>query len=171
MSLGSLACGAVGRVKILDEFGNLLLLERRLCPPFTLRDADTHDRIRHDRVDTTGCVTLRHNSRLHHIGIGRTHAGTHVTLIIQDLDIRIINPITGEILRDVTLDPSRDYQPTHQTPETTKAEPTKRVRLVADLLRDHMAVPVGFEPTVGSHPHNFSRVAPSATRTRYRRRS
>jgi hypothetical protein len=31
-----------------------------------------------------------------------------------------------------------------------------------------MAVPVGFEPTVGSHPHNFSRVAPSAARTRYR---
>lgn len=31
-----------------------------------------------------------------------------------------------------------------------------------------MAVPVGFEPTVGFHPHNFSRVAPSAARTRYR---
>jgi DNA repair protein RadA/Sms len=33
-----------------------------------------------------------------------------------------------------------------------------------------MAVPVGFEPTVGFHPHNFSRVAPSAARTRYRPR-
>jgi hypothetical protein len=31
-----------------------------------------------------------------------------------------------------------------------------------------MAVTVGFEPTVGFHPHNFSRVAPSATRTRHR---
>ncbi|MDQ1608922.1 MAG: hypothetical protein QOE16_1654 [Microbacteriaceae bacterium] len=31
-----------------------------------------------------------------------------------------------------------------------------------------LAVPVGFEPTVGFHPHNFSRVAPSAARTRYR---
>lgn len=30
----------------------------------------THDRIRHDRVDKAGSVTLRHNSRLHHIGIG-----------------------------------------------------------------------------------------------------
>ena len=31
-----------------------------------------------------------------------------------------------------------------------------------------MAVTVGFEPTVGFHPHNFSRVAPSAARTRHR---
>ena len=33
------------------------------------------------------------------------------------------------------------------------------------------AEPVGFEPTVGSHPHNFSRVAPSAARTRFRERA
>ena len=32
----------------------------------------------------------------------------------------------------------------------------------------HLAVPVGFEPTVRFHAHNFSRVAPSAARTRYR---
>ncbi len=31
-----------------------------------------------------------------------------------------------------------------------------------------MAVSVGFEPTVRLHAHNFSRVAPSAARTRYR---
>ena len=31
-----------------------------------------------------------------------------------------------------------------------------------------LAVPVGFEPTVDFHPHNFSRVAPSAARTRHR---
>ena len=31
-----------------------------------------------------------------------------------------------------------------------------------------MAVTVGFEPTVRFHAHNFSRVAPSAARTRHR---
>ena len=31
-----------------------------------------------------------------------------------------------------------------------------------------LAVTVGFEPTVRLHAHNFSRVAPSAARTRYR---
>lgn len=76
-------------------------------------DVDTHHhRVRVDRVDATGKVTLRHNSRLHHIGIGRTHARTHVLLLVDDLDIRIINAATGELLRALTLDPTRDYQPT-----------------------------------------------------------
>ena len=69
-------------------------------------------RVRHDRVDETGAVTLRHNSRLHHIGIGRPHARTHIVMLIHDLHIRIINAATGEILRDLTLDTTRDYQPT-----------------------------------------------------------
>jgi transposase InsO family protein len=80
--------------------------------PGTSRDADTHDRVRHDRIDTTGSVTLRHHGRLHHIGIGRTHAGTHVILLVQDLQIRVVHAITGELLRELTLDPTRDYQPT-----------------------------------------------------------
>ena len=57
-------------------------------------------------------MTLRHNGRLHHIGIGRTHAGTHVILLVHDLEIRVVNAITGELLRDLTLNPNRDYQPT-----------------------------------------------------------
>jgi hypothetical protein len=40
------------------------------------RVSDTHNRIRTDRVDDSGVVTLRHHGRLHHIGIGRTHART-----------------------------------------------------------------------------------------------
>ena len=68
----------------------------------------THERVRHDRIDKAGSVTLRHNSRLHHIGVGRTHAGTCVTLLIQDLQVRIINAATGELVRDLTLDPNRD---------------------------------------------------------------
>ena len=72
-------------------------------------------RIRHDRIDTTGTVTIRHNSRLHHIGVGRRHAHTEVLMIIHDLDIRIINPNTGELLRQLTLNPDRDYQPQPKT--------------------------------------------------------
>jgi transposase InsO family protein len=34
-----------------------------------------HFRVRRDRVDADGKLTLRHNSRLHHIGIGRRWAG------------------------------------------------------------------------------------------------
>lgn len=37
---------------------------------------DTHNRVRTDRIDQYGKLTLRHAGRLHHIGIGRTHART-----------------------------------------------------------------------------------------------
>jgi transposase InsO family protein len=79
--------------------------------PGNSRDTDTHNRIRHDRIDKTGAVTLRVNGRLHHIGIGRTHARTHVILLVQDLHVRIVNAITGELIRELVIDPSRDYQP------------------------------------------------------------
>ena len=79
--------------------------------PSNSRDADSHVRIRNDRVDKTGAVTLRVNGRLHHIGIGRTHARTHVIMLIDDLNVRVVNAITGELLRDLTIDPGRDYQP------------------------------------------------------------
>jgi hypothetical protein len=75
---------------------------------------EVHFRIRHDRVDTTGCVSLRYQSRLHHIGVGRGHAGTRVVLLIADRDIRIVTQ-DGELLRHLELDPTRDYQPNTKT--------------------------------------------------------
>ena len=90
------------------------------------RAADTHERVRTDRVDATGKITLRHGGRLYHIGIGRTHARTHVIMLVQDLHIRIINAATGELLRDLTLDPGRNYQPTGRPPGPTKGTPRKR---------------------------------------------
>src|SRR3954452_8743603 len=79
--------------------------------PTGSRDPDTHNRVRHDRIDDSGVITLRHNGRLHHIGTGRTHARTPVVVLVQDLGIRIANAATGELLRELTLDPTRDYQP------------------------------------------------------------
>ena len=84
--------------------------------PGEVTDPLTHDRIRHDIVDKAGSLTLRYRSRLHHIGIGRTHAGTCVILIVQDLDIRVVNAATGELLRELAIDPTRDYQPTGRPP-------------------------------------------------------
>jgi hypothetical protein len=48
---------------------------------------------------------------MHHLSIGRAHAGTPVVLLINDLDIRVIDTTTGELLRHLTLDPTRGYQP------------------------------------------------------------
>ena len=75
-----------------------------------------HWRIREDRIDTTGVVTLRFNSRLHHIGVGRTHKHVRVRLLIHDQHVRIIATDTGQLLRELTLDPTRDYQPQRKTP-------------------------------------------------------
>ena len=85
----------------------------------TASTAGTHDRIRYDRIDPQGKVTLRHNSRLHHIGVGRTHARTPIIMLIQDLHIRVVHALTGELLRELTLNPTKDYQPTGH-PRTTR---------------------------------------------------
>ncbi len=86
------------------------------CPkasPSSGREHDTPDRVRSDTIDKAGVVTLRTNGRLHHIGVGRHHAHRRVLLLlVQDHDIRIVDPSTGELVRHLTLDPTRDYQPT-----------------------------------------------------------
>jgi transposase InsO family protein len=88
------------------------------------RGADTHDRVRTDIIGTTGTVTLRHAGKLYHIGVGRTHARTHILLLVQDLHVRIIHAATGELLRDLTLDPTRNYQPTGK-PRRPRKQPRK----------------------------------------------
>ena len=45
-------------------------------------------------------------------GVGRTHARPHILLPVQDLHIRIGDAASGELLRELTLDPGRNYQPT-----------------------------------------------------------
>ena len=65
---------------------------------------------RSGRCDATGKVSLRHLSRLYKIGVGRSHKGQPVKLLIADLDIRVIDG-NGQLLRQLTLDPSRTYQP------------------------------------------------------------
>ena len=71
----------------------------------------TYDRIRHDRVDKAGSFTVRHNSRLHHIDISRTPPEP-ASSCVQDLDIRVVNAITGELIRELALNPHIDDQPT-----------------------------------------------------------
>ncbi|MBK9971584.1 MAG: DDE-type integrase/transposase/recombinase [Acidimicrobiaceae bacterium] len=115
-------------------------------------------RVRHDRVDKAGKVTLRHHGKLFHIGIGRTLAGTQIILLIHDLDIRIIHAATGEIIRTLTLDPEHQYQPTGkagrtQPPlwplQTTKQEAVRTLmgfglsRMSHDIA---LVAGAGFEP-------------------------
>ena len=65
--------------------------------------------------------------KLRHIPTGRTHARTYVLLLVQDLEVRVINAATGELLRELTIDLTRDYQPLGRppgpTPKKNKSEP------------------------------------------------
>jgi transposase InsO family protein len=88
--------------------------------------AASHDRVRADRIDANGKLTLRYNGSLHHIGIGRTHARTRVLMLVQDLHIRVIDAATGELLRQLTLNPDRDYQPTGRPPGPPPGTPRKQ---------------------------------------------
>jgi len=53
---------------------------------------------------------------MYSIGIGRTHTGTRVIVLSQDLEIRIIDAATGELLRELTLDKTKRYQGTGRPP-------------------------------------------------------
>jgi hypothetical protein len=71
----------------------------------------------------SGVVTLGVAGRLHHLGVGRTHARTHLVMLVDDLQVRIVNAATGELLRELTIDPSRDYQPTGRPPGRQRKRP------------------------------------------------
>jgi len=87
---------------------------RPKASPNTDHTTDTHHRVRHDRLDSTGKVTLRYNGHLYKIGVGRTHARTPITMLIDNQNVTIFVTTTGEILRELTLDPTRTYQPQNQ---------------------------------------------------------
>jgi hypothetical protein len=67
-------------------------------------------RVRHDRVDKSGCVTLRYRRRMHHVSLGRRYGGQRIIILMADLDVRVITE-DGELIRHFTLNPSKDYQP------------------------------------------------------------
>ena len=71
---------------------------------------NTHFRVRTDTVDEYGNVTLRHDSKLLHIGLGRRYAGLRIHLYVADLDVRVVT-FEGELIRHLTLDPTSVYQP------------------------------------------------------------
>jgi hypothetical protein len=62
--------------------------------------------VRHDTIDAAGAITIRYNSRLHHIGLGKRRTATKVSVLIDDLDIRVLDRRTGQLIRKLVLDPA-----------------------------------------------------------------
>jgi transposase InsO family protein len=87
---------------------------RPKATPRGIAITDGHYRVRQDRVCDSGTITLRYDSRLHHIGLGRPHAGQRVLVLTHDRHIRVLTE-DGQLLRDLTLDPTHNYQPQPKT--------------------------------------------------------
>ena len=81
----------------------------KAAPP-TLQTSH-HFRVRTDKVDGSGTVSIRHVGVLHHIGLGRAYTGQVVRLFIADAEVRVVRD-DGLVLRELTLDRSRTYHGT-----------------------------------------------------------
>ncbi|MGD9798743.1 MAG: IS481 family transposase [Acidimicrobiia bacterium] len=82
----------------------------RATPRKPLISVPAEHRVRRDRIDSGGNVTLRYQSRLLHLGVGRRHRGTRVLLLVADRDVRVLTN-DGETLAEFTIDPTKTYQP------------------------------------------------------------
>lgn len=79
-----------------------------------------HYRVRRDKVDNGGVITVRYDSHLRHVGLGREHRSKRVLALIADRYVRVVEQETGELLRELTLDPTKDYQPLGRQPGPPK---------------------------------------------------
>ena len=75
--------GAAARGSRLSPDEGVRRLDGRSIAPAT--------KLRHGIVDTSGTVTLRYESRLHHIGIGRARKTERALIFMCDEDVRVIN--------------------------------------------------------------------------------
>jgi Integrase core domain len=76
----------------------------------TMTEPAIQYRIRRDKVDHDGRLTLRYLSRLRHIYVGRVHKHQPVLLFVAGPHVRV-STLDGEVIRELKVDPARDYQP------------------------------------------------------------
>ena len=69
----------------------------------------TDNRLRRDKVDNDGKVTLRWAGTMRKLYVGRKHRTKEIMLICINNDIAAINPHTGEIWGRYHLDKTKKY--------------------------------------------------------------
>jgi transposase InsO family protein len=68
-----------------------------------------HYRIRYDRLDPKGRMTLRRAGRMHHLGTGTTHARKRVLALADEHTITVLELHTGELLSTHDINPEKTY--------------------------------------------------------------
>jgi transposase InsO family protein len=71
--------------------------------------AGGHYRLRYDRLDTKGKMTLRRAGRMHHLGVGTAHARKRVLAFADDRQITVADLTTGEVLSVHLIEPDKTY--------------------------------------------------------------
>jgi hypothetical protein len=77
--------------------------------PATNGHAQGHYRLRYDRIDTKGKVSIRRAGRMHHLGVGTTHARKRVLAFADDHQITVADLNTGEVLSVHLIEPTKSY--------------------------------------------------------------
>jgi hypothetical protein len=95
---------ALGRQTPMSVF-NALIKAKPTAPSPAL-----DHRVRLDKIDAFGKVTLRYLGKLRHIPVGAVHKHRKVRLLVAGPDVHIITE-QGELIRALTIDPCRNYQP------------------------------------------------------------
>jgi transposase InsO family protein len=68
-----------------------------------------HYRLRYDRLDPKGRMTLRRAGRMHHLGIGTEHARKRVLAFADDHHVTVTDLTTGEVLSRHLIQPTKSY--------------------------------------------------------------
>lgn len=84
--------------------------QARLKAGPALLTAPVQYRVRRDKLDSGGRVTIRYLGRLRHIHVSYKHRGQTVTLLVAGPHLRVVAD-DGSILRELILDPTRNFQP------------------------------------------------------------
>lgn len=71
--------------------------------------AQGHYRLRYDRLDNTGKMSLRRAGRMHHLGVGAKHARKRVLALADDHHVTVTDLTTGEILSRHLIEPTKSY--------------------------------------------------------------
>jgi transposase InsO family protein len=71
--------------------------------------APGHYRLRYDRLDVRGKMTLRRAGRMHYLHAGTTHAGKRVLAFADDRRVTVAELNTGEVLSVHLIEPERAY--------------------------------------------------------------
>jgi transposase InsO family protein len=68
-----------------------------------------HYRLRYDRLDPQGKMSIRRGGRMHHLGTGITNARKRVLALADEHHITVIELETGEVLSTHLIDPTKSY--------------------------------------------------------------